>query len=224
MNCDVTVSLMFLREELSIHMSILLALFLKSSVSTSAVQILQLLGYTGIADMPETLQGQELAPPAPTSTPRAVADVTLTRVPLVALDMPLTEILHQVQSTPLRRVIVVNQAGAAIGVIADRDILASRGLMTRRNPVLAFAGRFSLIFPEELFHRRLASGPLTALQVMRPQLYSVTLTTPVAEAVRLMIAHQIKRLVVVDETGNPLGMVDRQRLLRSLIESGGQAL
>lgn len=44
MNCDVAVSLMFLREELSIHMSIVLALFLKSSVSTSAVQILQLLG------------------------------------------------------------------------------------------------------------------------------------------------------------------------------------
>ena len=56
---------------------------------------------------------------------------------------------------------------------------------------------------------------------MRPRLYAVTPATPVAEAVRLMLAHQIKRLVVVDEAGEPLGLVDRQQLLRSLVEGGG---
>jgi len=40
----------------------------------------------------------------------------------------------------------------------------------------------------------------------------------VAEAVRIMLAHQIKRLVVVDDAGKPLGLVDRQQLLRALIE------
>ncbi len=55
---------------------------------------------------------------------------------------------------------------------------------------------------------------------MRPHLVAVTPTTPVAEAVRTMLAHQIKRLVVVDEAGKPLGLVDRQQLLRSLVEGG----
>jgi predicted transcriptional regulator len=33
-----------------------------------------------------------------------------------------------------------------------------------------------------------------------------------------MVTHRIKRLVVIDETGKPLGLVDRQQLLRALIE------
>jgi CBS domain-containing protein len=103
-------------------------------------------------------------------------------------------------------------------VIADSDILASRGLAVRRNPIVALAGRFSLNIPEDLFRRRSSSGPLTAQQVMRPHLFAVTPTTSVAEAIRLMLMHQIKRLVVVDEAGKPLGLVDRQQLLRSLLK------
>ena len=38
----------------------------------------------------------------------------------------------------------------------------------------------------------------------------------------IMLAHQIKRLVVVDEAGKPLGLVDRQQLLHSLVEGGGK--
>jgi nucleotide-binding universal stress UspA family protein/predicted transcriptional regulator len=174
--------------------------------------------YTGLSAAPETPFVQENTPSR--SAPRTVGEATMTQVPLVASDMPLTEVLQQVQSTPLRRVIVINADGVAIGVIADRDILASRGLVTRRNPVLAFAGRFSLRFPEELARRRLSSGPLAAQQVMRPRLFTASKETPVAEAVRLMLAHQIKRLVVVDEAGRPLGLVDRQQLLHSLVEGG----
>jgi len=152
------------------------------------------------------------------SQPRTVGEAHLSQVPLVALGTPLPEVLRQVQETPLRRVIVIDSDGKAIGVIADLDILASRGLAARRNPILALAGRFSLRIPEDVFRRRSPSGPLTAQQVMRPHLFSVTPATPVAEAVRLMLAQQIKRLVVVDEGGKPLGLVDRQQLLRWLIE------
>jgi CBS domain-containing protein len=151
------------------------------------------------------------------SPPQQVGEAVLSHVPLVALGTPLPEVLHQVQQTPLRRVIVIDSDGKAVGVIADLDILASRGLAVRRNPILALAGRFSLRVPEDLFGRRSSSGPLTAQQVMRPRLFAVTPTTPAAEAVRLMLAHGIKRLVVVDERGRPLGLVDRQQLLRSLL-------
>lgn len=153
--------------------------------------------------------------------PHIVGEAVLTQVPLVALGTPLTEVLRQVQETPLRRAIVVESDGRAVGVIADRDILASRGVISRRNPLLALAGRFSLTIPEESLRRRSSSGPLTAQQAMRPRLFAVTPTTPVAEAVRIMLAHQIKRLVVVDDAGKPLGLVDRQQLLRALIEGAG---
>jgi predicted transcriptional regulator len=179
--------------------------------------------YTGLANkLDPVLSSPENAPP-PTAL-RTVGEARITQVPLVSLDTPLTEVLQQIQSTPLRRVIVVNQKGVAQGVIADGDLLVSRGVMSRRNPLLAFTGRFSLSFPEELFRRRSSSGPLSAQQVMRPHLYAVTLTTPVAEAVRLMMAHQIKRLVIVDEQGKPLGLVERQHILRSLLEGGSFSL
>jgi nucleotide-binding universal stress UspA family protein/CBS-domain-containing membrane protein len=171
------------------------------------------------ADNPETSDMVPAAKEMPQAVhPRTVGEAVLSHVPLVAAGTPLIEVLRQVQGTPLRRVIVVESDGRAIGVIADGDILASRGLMSRRNPLLALTGRFSLTIPEEAIRRWSSSGPLTAHQVMRPRLIAVTPATTVTEATRIMLAHQIKRLVVVDEAGKPLGLVDRQQLLRSLVE------
>ena len=155
--------------------------------------------------------------------PRTVGEAVISKAPVVSLETPLFEVLRQVQETPLRRIIVVDSNGRAVGVIADRDMLAAQGFQTRRNPVLALAGRFSFGIPEEIVRRRSSSGLQTAQQVMRPHLYAVTPATPVAEAVRLMLAHQIKRLVVMDEAGRPLGFVDRQQLLRSLVEGSASS-
>jgi len=152
--------------------------------------------------------------------PRTVGECMLLQAPLVTTATPLFEVLRQVQETPSRRAIVIDGDGKAIGVIADSDILAARGFMTRHNPVMALAGRLSLRFPEEFLRRVSSSGPLVAQQVMRPRLYAVTPAAPVAEAVRLMLEQRIKRLVVVDEQGKPLGLVDRQQMLRALIEGG----
>jgi nucleotide-binding universal stress UspA family protein/predicted transcriptional regulator len=150
--------------------------------------------------------------------PRTVGEAVISKASVVSSDTPLFEVMRQVQETRLRRIIVVDGNGKAVGVIADRDILAAQGMHMRRNPVMALAERFSLRIPEEVFRRRSSSGMQTAQQVMRPHLYAVIPATPVAEAVRLMLARQIKRLVVVDVSGKPLGFVDRQQLLRSLVE------
>jgi nucleotide-binding universal stress UspA family protein/predicted transcriptional regulator len=171
------------------------------------------------ANLPETTTplpiGQVVQP---ARSPRLVGDTVITPVPVVVQATPFIEVLHQVQSTPLRRVIVVNPDGKAIGVIGDRDLLVSGDLGATRNPIFAFAGRLFLHLPEELFKRRLAQGSPTAQQLMRPHLFAVTPATSIPEALRMMLAHQIKRLVVVDEAGKPLGLVDRQQLLRSLVE------
>jgi CBS domain-containing protein len=152
--------------------------------------------------------------------PGIVGEVTFSQVPCVSSGSPLPEVLRQVQETPLRRIMVIDSAGKAVDVIANSDILAASGAGNRRNPLFALAGRFALTIPEEVFRRRPGAGPMTAQQIMRPRLFAVTPTTSVPEAVRIMLAHHIKRLIVVDEAGKPLGLVDRQQLLRSLVKGG----
>ena len=172
----------------------------------------------GTSETQTNAQGAQLP-----ARPHTVGEAVISKAPIVSPDTPLFEVLRQVQETPLRRIIVVDGNGRAVGVIADRDMLAAQGLQRRRNPVLALAGRFSFGIPEEIVRRRSSSGLQTAQQIMRSHLYAVTPATLVAEAIRLMLAHQIKRLVVVDEAGKPLGFVDRQQLLRSLVEGSASS-
>jgi nucleotide-binding universal stress UspA family protein/CBS domain-containing protein len=182
----------------------------------------------GLLDQADLLRHYLDMPPdhehAPASTPslaesvQRVGDATLIPVPVVPAHLPLTDVLATVRATPHRRVIVVDIKGAAMGVIAERDILVACGVTTRQNPLVALAGRFSWTIPQEWILHRAAPGPLVAGQVMRPTLFSVTPTTSLADALRLMLAQQITRLVVVDEQSKPLGLIDRQHVLRALLE------
>jgi nucleotide-binding universal stress UspA family protein/predicted transcriptional regulator len=173
------------------------------------------------ADLPEVAHSIPQTAPVPqTSRPQTVGEASLTQVPLVDLAAPFPEILHRIQETPLRRVIVVDRNGKAVGVIGDNDVLASQGTATHRNPLLALAGRYMPNIPEELVRRRSSQRLLTAQQIMRPRLFTVTPATSLLEAVQLMLSNHIKRLVIVNEEGRPLGLVDRQQLLRSLVEGG----
>ncbi len=176
--------------------------------------------YANLPETPRTFAADQTV--QATDSARQVGDTVISQVPVIAQGTPFIEVLRQVQSTPLHRVIVVNADEKAIGVIGDRDLLISQGLAAPRNPLFALAGRLFLHVPEELFRRRFTQGPPGAQQIMRPRLFSVTPATPIAEALRLMLAHQIKRLVVVDKTGKPLGLVDRQQLLHSLVEGSIQ--
>jgi CBS domain-containing protein len=56
----------------------------------------------------------------------------------------------------------------------------------------------------------------TAADVMTSPVVTVTPATPVVEAIRLMIAHRIKRLPVVDEQGWLVGLVGRAGVLAAL--------
>jgi nucleotide-binding universal stress UspA family protein/predicted transcriptional regulator len=182
----------------------------------------------GLLDQADLLRHYLDLPPgdahAPAETPaqaasmQMVGDAAVTPVPLVPAQLPLPDVLAAVQGTPHRRVIVVDTNGKALGVIAERDILAACGVTTRRNPLVALAGRFAWTMPQEWIFHRATSGPLVAGQVMRPTLFSVTPTTSLADALRLMLAQRITRLVVIDEQGKPLGLTDRQHVLRALLD------
>jgi CBS domain-containing protein len=51
---------------------------------------------------------------------------------------------------------------------------------------------------------------------MAPSLITVRPTDPLRQAIQLMMQHRVKRLVVVDEAGQLVGLVDRRDILRSL--------
>lgn len=152
------------------------------------------------------------------TSPRIVGDVRRITVPLVSADAPLPEVLHLLQATPLHRVIVVNESDKAIGVIGDTDLYTSQITPLQSHPVRALVSHLLPSLSEELVKRRSMQNPPVARQLMRPRLFSVTPTTPLTEAVHVMLREHIKRLVVVDEAGVPQGMVDREHIVRFFVE------
>jgi CBS domain-containing protein len=143
-------------------------------------------------------------------------------VPVVVSSAPMEAVMRGVLGTPLRRVVVVDQAGKVAGIIVDRDLLAYADPAMRRNILQVLAGRLA---PHQAGEAALrpthALGPLTAADVMRRHVYSVTTTTPIIDAIRLMVTRRVKRLVVLDSEERPAGIIDWQRLLHDLVDSSG---
>ena len=97
----------------------------------------------------------------------------------------------------------LDAAGRVVGAINDGDLVAR----------VQHEARPGLL---RLLSRRGAAETLpalTAAEVMSPGVLSGPPSTPIAEALRQMLAQQHKRFVVVDDAGRPLGLVDRQILL-----------
>ena len=149
---------------------------------------------------------------------RTAGEIMEPEVPTVPETALAEVVLQRVLSTPLRRVVVVAPTGQASGIITDRDLLAYADPALRPGILQALAGR--LAPPVAGLAAGRATGPITAATLMRPQVFAVRPDTPLVEAIRLMVARRVKRLVVLDAEGRPVGVVDRQRLLQSLVEKG----
>jgi CBS-domain-containing membrane protein len=163
-----------------------------------------------IAALPEAAQEPERPTPG---LARTVGDAATMDVPVVAPDAPAEEVLVKLLENPLRRVVVVGSDGRVVGLISDRDLLLRSTPDTRPWLLRALTGRH----PGE--PRGGPTGPggtLTARDLMAPSLITVRPEDSLTHAVRLMMQHQVKRLVVVDEAGRLRGLVDRREILRVL--------
>jgi CBS domain-containing protein len=146
-------------------------------------------------------------PPAPAGDGQTVGEVMRAEVPTVPAAAELSEIVALMVQAGLKRVIVVDAAGRAVGSINDGDLVAR--VQSEERPALL-----------RLLTRHTQGEPLPAVRaeaLMTPGVLSGPAKTPVAEALRLMLAQKRKRFVVVDDAGRPLGLVDRQLLLHALI-------
>lgn len=160
----------------------------------SRVDILRL-----VIDIPPTKFSQ------PVKVGRTVKDIMLPEIPTVKHDDDLTIIVEQLLQSGLHRLIVLDDEGKALGLISDSDVVARIQPAQKKRVLSALMGK-----------TRFPLSNITAADLMSPGLLTAFPETPLLEAAKQMMIHKRKWLVVVDEKGFPLGLVDRQILLGAL--------
>jgi CBS domain-containing protein len=153
------------------------------------------------ADSPLLAQIAQLHP----GMVRTVRDIMSANIPAVGQDDDLATMIEKFSQCDEHRLIVIDSDGKAVGLLSDSDIVARIQPQKRRGILSAL--------------RRVGKPPAgkeTALELMSPGPLTCGPDLPVLEAARLMLAQSRKWLVVVDDQGKPLGLVDRRILLESL--------
>lgn len=141
-------------------------------------------------------------------------------VPVITVT-PETTIVEAAELMLQRRISglpVVDGDGAVVGMITEGDLLrrVETGTETRRARWLEL-----LVGPERLARDFVRSHARKVGEITTPTVVSATPQTPLAEVVRLMEKHRIKRLPVID--GDRLvGIVSRANLVRALVKALAQ--
>ncbi len=149
----------------------------------------------------------DIPPELPRSLTLTARDVMHGNLPTVLPHTSLQETLDKLVATPLRRVVVLDEAGKVVGIVLDRDLI--RRLHDQgKAGLLRSLGNLLGARPEEI-------QPLegTAGEVMHPDVFTVRADAPLSNVLERMLETGGKRLVVLDEQGRLCGMVDRDRVL-----------
>lgn len=141
----------------------------------------------------------------PHGAARCVGDVMSSSIPLVRHDATLVKIVDALLEGGAHRVIVVDNNNKPIGLISDSDVVARIQPTQRRKLIDALRGRADT-----------PADKITAQALMSPGVLTAQADTPLVEAIQKMMAQRRKWLVVVNEEGIALGLVDRHILIRAL--------
>jgi CBS domain-containing protein len=137
---------------------------------------------------------------------RTVGEVMDRNLPAVPEDADLAEVVEAMLKGGYKRVIVVDAEGRPLGLISDGDLVARVRPEARSGLLRALARR-----------ERPPEDVSTARQLMSAGILGVPPEMPVGDAIQRAVANRRKRLVVVDEKGRAVGILDRQDLLRSVV-------
>ncbi len=150
----------------------------------------------------------------PDGAPKTVGEIMITDVPTVQPDTPLAETLDRLLETDKRRVIVVDGERRVVGIITDGDVMRRAAKRVRPGALRALAAWFGGgARPPGL---EVAAEGRTAADVMTSPVVTLPTDAPIADAVRLMMAHKIKRIPIIDTDGRLVGMVGRAGVLAAL--------
>lgn len=143
---------------------------------------------------------------APYEAARLVGEVMTGDVPRVHEDADLPEVVGAFLSSGEHRLIVVDGEGRPVGLISDSDVIGRIQPQDRRGVLGALRGRNVAV-----------NVRVQARELMSPGVETISADTTIVEAVHRMLSLSRKWLVVVDEAGRPLGLIDREIVLESLI-------
>ncbi len=146
----------------------------------------------------------------PSGVRSTAQDALFTTVPTAGPDTPLPTILEQLISSPLRRVVIVDKDKKILGIVHDWDLL--RRFAEQESPGLVSR------LVAALTQRDAAMPALAGVagDVMTTQVITVRPTAPLAEVIGILVEKKIKRVVVADDAGHLLGIVDRDAVLKAL--------
>jgi len=155
----------------------------------------------------QVANSQQIASTAhlPTGAARTVKDIMTSDIPAVSQNDNLSTIIDKFSQCNSNRLIVVDTKGKVVGLISDSDIVA-RIQPEKRGNILDALRRIG----------KPPAGKETAFELMSPGPLTAPPDLTVVDAVKMMLAESRKWLVVIDDKGHPLGLVDRQILLESI--------
>lgn len=105
---------------------------------------------------------------------------------------------HQMWDADCGAILVVNDEGVLVGIVTDRDI--------------CMAG----------LSQNLPLSEIPVHVAMARQVYAIERHHTIEHAERVMAAHQVRRLPIVDRSGAPLGMISINDLTRELARPQAQ--
>ncbi|MFZ1986781.1 MAG: DUF190 domain-containing protein [Desulfatitalea sp.] len=128
----------------------------------------------------------------------------------VTADTPLSDAARMLLGSIFTGLPVVDENGRPIGVITQGD-LVQKGQMPLRLGLLAESAKDRLEAVLNQLATRRTDSAMTTPAV------TIAADRPLAEAVDLMLARQVKRLPVVDESGRLTGMLSRLDIFRTVM-------
>jgi CBS domain-containing protein len=152
---------------------------------------------------------------------RFARDIMVTEVPTLAPNTPVVEVLERLVSSPLRRLVVVDEDKHILGVITDADLVerishhSRQGVLDFLAQSLGFKGSGS-VSSEPGSDRRASAR--TADELMITKLVTIGPDAPVEEVAKLMVGRKVKFLPVQNSEGQLLGVVLRSNLLQAFTE------
>lgn len=166
----------------------------------------QLVGMISRLDVLRAVAGSGTGQPeqAPFPKPgRTIGELMVSEVPAVHIHDDLMEVLQKMLKGDIKRVVVLDEQEHAVGVITEGDVVARVSPVERPRILQWLATRAAGAAREQV----------TARELMSEKVLTASPQTTVTEAVSLMLQEGRKQLLVVDDQGRILGMVDRQMLM-----------
>ena len=151
--------------------------------------------------------------------PKTVADV-MTRDPIVVrTETPLNEAIQILAERRISGLPVVDDAGQLVGIISETDLMWRETGVTPPAYIMFLDSVIYLQNPakhERELHKALGQ---TVGEVMSSNPISISPDKPLKEAAQIMHEKEVRRLPVVDDAGQVIGILTRGDIVRAMAAS-----